>query len=61
MTKKEAWAALDAARIPAWRHWTATFRHYKSIGTPFDIAFNLCTDLLLKNLEPYYKAVEEAE
>lgn len=60
MTKQEAWAALDAARIPAWRQWSEDFRRFKKEGLTFQHALWRSTWLMQYTLFPYYKAVEEA-
>lgn len=60
MTKREAWAALDAARIPAWRTWKTNFHSFKDNGASFEEALEKSVSLLHQELEPYYNAAKEA-
>jgi hypothetical protein len=54
---KEAWAALDAARIPAWRRWKKRLHAEWKRGASFDEGFNLATDQMQAELQPFYDAV----
>ncbi len=60
MTLKDAWTALDAARIPAWRRWRKTLHEQWKAGASFDEGFEYATSQLLAELRPHYDTAKTA-